>query len=185
MKLYFPFQIERMKNKDIRSEYSRLRSVANKRLQRLQEAGLGRRGDFRYPKIAEFETDYDIAVELANVSRWLWDPRTTVRGERKFVENELEMLREKKITFVNRENFYDFLEFMDYERAEVTAQLYDSDIAAEVYNEGQRLNIPEDVLKEHYEYFAQNIKAMEQVKPIKTEKTIKFWDIKRKMKRLL
>ena len=101
MNLFSPYQIERLTNKQIRQEYSKLRLTANKRLQRLQQAGLGERGSYRFPKIAGRSTE-EIAADLADVSRFLRDERTTVTGERKFVEGELEMLHEKGYEFVNR-----------------------------------------------------------------------------------
>ena len=112
MNLFFPYEIARLTNKQIRQEYSKLRSTANKRLQRLQEAGLGARGSFRFPKIAG-RSNEQLEADLADVSRFLRDERTTVTGERKFVESELDMLHEKGYEFVNRENFYDFINFLE------------------------------------------------------------------------
>lgn len=184
MNLYFPYQIERLTNKQIRQEYSKLRSTANKRLQRLQEAGLGARGSFRFPKIAG-RSNEQLEADLADVSRFLRDERTTVTGERKFVEGELDMLHEKGYEFINRENFYDFINFMEEKRQEVGGKLFDSGDAADVFNQGQRLNIPVNVLKKNFDYFAENLAAMEKVQPIKTDRTVRFSDIKRKMKRYL
>ena len=184
MKLYSPYQIERMTNKEIRSEYSKLRSVANKRLRRLWLAGLGSYGLFTFP-IIKGRSDQQIATWLAAVSRFLRDKRTTIKGEREFVNNELEMLHDMGYKFITRENFYDFTKFMDSMRDQVGGKIFDSGDAADVFNEGQRLKIPADVLKMNFDYFAENLSAMEKIEPIKTEKTIKFSDIKRKMKRFL
>lgn len=184
MNLFFPYEIARLTNKQIRREYSKLRSTANKRLQRLQEAGLGVHGSFRFPKIAG-RSNEQLEADLADVSRFLRDERTTVTGERKFVKGELEMLHEKGYEFVNRENFYDFINFMEEKRQEVGGKIFDSGDAADVFNEGQRLNIPVNVLKKNFDYFAQNLAAMEKVQPIKTDRTVRFSDIKRKMKRFL
>ena len=74
---------------------------------------------------------------------------------------------------------------MEEKREEVGNKLFDSGDAADVFNEGQRLNIPVDVLRKNFDFFADNLSAMENTKPIKTKKKITFSDIKRKMKRLL
>ena len=81
--------------------------------------------------------------------------------------------------------FYDFINFMEEKRQEVGGKIFDSGDAADVFNEGQRLNIPVNVLKKNFDYFAQNLAAMEKVQPIKTDRTVRFSDIKRKMKRYL
>lgn len=182
MRLFTPIQIEQLSNRQVRKEYSQLRSIANKRLQRLQAAGLGGRGDYRFPVMKGRDIN-QIAADLADVSRFLRDPRTTVKGENKFVEHELKELHERGYSWVDRSNFYDFTRFMEDMRAKYEGKYFDSGQALDVYNEGQRLNIPSDVLKRNFDYFAENIKAMEKVQPIKTNKTIKFWDIKRKMRR--
>lgn len=182
MKLFFPWQIERMTNKEIRREYSKLRSTANKRLRRLQDAGLGGRGDFRFPKLEDIK-DSNVHSKLADVSRFLRDERTTVKGEKKFIEHEIEMLHEKKYYFIDRSNIYDFIDFMEERRNEVAGMKYDSTDDVDVYNEAQRLNIPTKVLKKNFDFFRDNISAMEDVEPIKTEKRITFSMIKRKMQR--
>lgn len=184
MKFFSPFQIGQMTNKQIRQEYSKLRSVANKRLGRLQAAGLGDRGNYRFPVI-KGRDNAQIAADLADVSRFLRDPRTTVTGERQFVKQEIKMLHDRGYDFVDRTNFYDFIKFMEEKREEVGNKLFDSGDAADVFNEGQRLNIPADVLRKNFDFFADNLSAMEKTKPIKTEKKITFSAIKRKMKRFL
>lgn len=184
MKLYSPYQIEQLTNKQIRHEYSKLRATANKRLLRLQAAGLGSRGDFRYPKVKDL-TSGELAAELANVSRFLRDPRTTVSGEKKYVSEEITQLHEKGYDWINRSNFYEFIDFMEEMRGEMGGRYFDSGDAADVFNEGQRLNIPSNVLKKNFDYFAQNLSAVEKVQPIRTNKTVRFSDIKRKMKRYL
>ena len=184
MRLFTPWQIGQLTNKQIRQEYSRLRSTANKRLSRLQEAGLGSRGGYRFP-VLKGRSNEQIAADLADVSRFLRDPRTTVTGEREFVKKEIGMLHERGYDFVNRTNFYDFIDFMESKREEVGNKLFDSGDAADVFNEGQRLKIPVEVLKKNFDFFADNLAAMERTKPIKSERKVTFSAIKRKMKRFL
>ena len=90
-KLYSPYQISSMKESDIRKAYSELRSVANKRLSRLENQGLGMtaRTGYRFPTIKNIEesSKATIASELADVSKFLRDPRTTVTGEKEFLRN--------------------------------------------------------------------------------------------------
>ena len=51
-KFFSPSKIENMTNSAIRKEYSRLRSIANKRIQRLESQGLNR-GNVKFPTIKE------------------------------------------------------------------------------------------------------------------------------------
>lgn len=181
-----PKEIRALSNADLRKYYSRARTIANKRLGRLEKAGL-RPGPWTrspFPKMSEL-TNGEIERELADVTRFLRSNRTTVSGERKYIKREIEYLREDRgYGFINDDNIYDFLEFMDDMREKQGAKYFDSGDAADVFKQGQRLNVPEEVLKEHFDYFVENMKKMEQVQPIKTDRAIKFYDIKRKMNRL-
>ena len=97
--IYTPYKMESMSEAQIRAEYSKLRSVANKRLQRLDSAGIGMRAlsGYRFPTIAQIESSSKstVASELANVSRWLGDYRSTLTGERQFLEEFRSMMRTK------------------------------------------------------------------------------------------
>lgn len=179
-----PAEIRKLNNAELRKEYSRMRSIANKRIDRLNAAGLRTptaRGKF--PKIAGL-TNGEIERELADVSNFLRNARTTVRGERKFINSEIRILRERGYNFIDESNIYDFIEFMEKKRQELGDKVYDSGKAADVYDAGQRLKIPTKVLEKNFDYFAENIEKMETVNPIKTLKTITFSAIKRKIERL-
>ena len=97
--IYTPYKMESMTEAQIRAEYSKLRSVANKRLQRLDSAGIGMRAlsGYRFPTIAQIESSSKdtVAAELANVSRWLGDYRSTITGEKQFISEFQEMMRGK------------------------------------------------------------------------------------------
>ena len=88
-----------MTESQIRAEYSKLRSVANKRLQRLEAAGIGMRAmeGYKFPTIAQIlgSSKSTVASELANVSRWLGDYRSTITGESQFISEFKEMMLDK------------------------------------------------------------------------------------------
>lgn len=179
-----PRDVRKLSNKELRSYYSRARAAANKRIKRLEKVGLRSdtaRGAF--PKIKGLSTG-ELERELADVSRFLRSERTTVTGERAFISNEITSLRKQGYDFVNQSNIYDFIKFMDEKREEVGSRYFDSGDAADVFNQGQRLNVPTDVLSKHFDYFLENMDKMENVQPIKTDRAITFSDIKRKMNRL-
>lgn len=178
-----PAAIRALSNIELRKEYSRLRSVANKRLQRMKAAGLGDWQISQFPKLKGLSLS-EIQGYAADVARFLRDPRSTISGEKAFVTEELNDLRQRGYDFINESNFYDFIRFMETERQKVSAKVFDSGAAVDVFNEGQRLNIPSDVLHKHFDFFLEHYQQMEEVKPIKTSKTISFSMISRKMRKL-
>lgn len=167
---------------DLRRAYSELRKIANKRLQRMEQQGLGTFGSYRFPKLSDLWDD-DVPGALADVSRYLRDPRHTVRGEKKALDADIAKLHERGYDFIDRSNIYQFYDFMDQKRQEVGSKVFDSGSTIDVFNEAQRLKIPPKVLKKNFDYFLENIEKMENTKPIRTNREINFSDIKRKMER--
>ena len=98
-KLYTPYQIEKMSDAAINKAYSQLRSIANKRLQRMQAQDIGKRAreGFRFPTIKEVQesSKWSMESQLADVSRFLRSERTTVSGEKKFLNEFVEQMQEK------------------------------------------------------------------------------------------
>ena len=182
-KVYTPYRMESMTEKQIRAEYSKLRSVANKRLQRLQATGIGKRAltGYKFPTIAQIESSSKSTVssELASVSRWLSDYRSTITGEKQFLEEFRELMRGKKYGSLVEtvEDTYNVIELLDDLREKhkndllkYRAGLTDQDIF-DALQQAQRLKIPVDALKKNIELFVANMDALEKVQPTKGGRT--------------
>lgn len=176
-KLYNPYQISRMSDAEIRAAYSRLRSVANKRLSRLQQQNLGMtaRTGYRFPTIKQVEesSKATIASELADVSKFLKDERTTVSGEKKFLKNFQEILEEKGFGELadTPDKIYETLSFMDEVRdLHKEMQLPPSDIL-KMLKEGERLDVPKEKLIDNIEFFLSHLEDLEKVQPSKGGRT--------------
>lgn len=168
MKLFRPSEIRKMSESLINKEYSALRSVANKRIQRMTAQGLGRCMSL-FPTIHQIKESYygDVRSALGDVSKFLRSPRTTVKGEKKFIKEFQETMTNKGYGELveTRENIYKMIDFMEYLREQYSDKLFDSGDALDVLQEGQRLNIPLDKLIENYDIFASNLDAMENLRP--------------------
>lgn len=176
-KLYSPYQISNMSESAIRKAYSELRSIANKRLFRLEKQGLGMtaRTGYRFPTIKNIEesSKATIASELADVSKFLRDPRTTVTGEKEFLRNFKEMMTEKGYQDLvdTPEEIYNVLEFMEEIRETNNNKILPSGDALDVLQQAQRLKIPIDKLKDNIDIFVQHLDELEDVKPTKGGRT--------------
>lgn len=184
--IYTPYKMESMSEAQIRAEYSKLRSVANKRLQRLDSAGIGMRAlsGYRFPTIAQIESSSKdtVASELANVSRWLGDYRSTLTGERQFLEEFRSMMRSKNdgmyASLVETvQGTYDLIGLLDDLRErykndllQYRSGLTDKDIY-DALQQARRLNMPIDALKQNIELFVANMDALEKVQPTKGGRT--------------
>lgn len=184
--LYTPIKMESMTEAQIRSEYSRLRSVGNKRLQRLEAAGIGMRTlkGYRFPTIAQIESSSKstVASELASLSRWLGDYRSTITGERQFMQEFRDMIRSKAdgqyaSLVETTKGTYDLIGLLDDLRERYKNDLLryqfgltDTDIM-DALQQAQRLNMPVEALKQHINLFVANMDKLEKVQPTKGGRT--------------
>ena len=170
MKTYFPYQIERMSNRDIRKAYSDLRKTANKRLANLEKNNLGGYGAFRFAKLEQIHAD-DVGQELAELSRFMRDPRHTVRGARAHRDNILDTLHEKPgFEDINESNFRAWTEYMDHLREKYGNKLFDSGDATDVFMEAERLDLPANIIKNHYNLFKNNLEEIRRIDKIENAK---------------
>ena len=151
----------------LRKSYSELRSVANKRIQRLSGQGLGRNRSL-FPTIQQIQESglHSIGSALADVQTFLRSSRTTVKGEKRFLNEFRKTMTEKGYGDLveSNEDIYNMIDYMDYLREQYGEKLFDSGDALDVLQEGQRLNIPPEKLRDNYELFASNIDKMEKLR---------------------
>ena len=168
MKTYFPYQIEKMSMTELHKEYSRLRSIANKRIMRLQSQGLEHR-ESKFPTIKTIKQSkrMSIASELADVSAFLRSDRTTVTGAKKFLNDYAATMSDMGYGDLVKsvDDIYKLIDFMEAAREKYTDAVFDSGDALDVLQQAQRLNIPYDKVLKHFDEFAINLDKLEQVKP--------------------
>lgn len=182
MKIYLPHQIDAMSEGAIRKAYSALRKIANKRLANLEKNNLGGFGSFRYGKLEQIHPE-DVAQELAEVSRFLRDPRHTVRGAKAYRKNVIDVLHDKPgFEDITEENFREWTAYMDYLREKYGNKLFDSGDATDVFIEAERLNLPKSIIENHYTMFKNNIDVVQNIDSITNAKKpgapIRFADFK-------
>ena len=172
-KLYTPFQLSKMSESAIRKAYSELRSVANKRLGRLEKQGLGKtaRTGYKFPTIKEIEgsSRSTVASELADVSKFLRNPRTTVTGEKQFLADFREMMTEKGYGDLvsDVDQIYKTIEFMEEIRETNSDKVLPSGDALDALQQAERLKIPMDKFKENIDMFVQHLDELEDIQPTK------------------
>lgn len=169
-KLFSPSMIAKMSQSEINKEYSRLRSIANKRIQRLSAQGLGR-STSKFATIQQINesSKWNVASQLAEVSKFLSSERTTVRGEKKFIADFQETMIDKGYGDLveSVEDIYNMIDFMEMMRERYSDKVFDSGDALDVLQETQRLNIPKDKVVKYFDEFATHLSDLENVKPSK------------------
>ena len=147
-----------LSEKEIRDEYRRLRSIANKRIDRLERAGYtGTQTYLRNAGAYKAPSNYTMAelqYKLYQISKFVSAESSTVSGMRRIEKKILEKLHEKELGRIT--NLQEFGDFMDWARTKYTSSEFDSERAAEVFNESKRRRIDIEEIKKDYELYRDN-----------------------------
>ena len=173
---FTPYKIQKMSESQIRREYSKLRSIANKRLSRMSKLNIGMkaREGFRFPTIKEIEGSiYSVGSMLADVSKWVSDYRSSVTGEKQFLNDFQEMFTEKGYGDLveTPEQIYTTIKFLESIREDYNDQLLPSGDALDALQQAERLKIPHEVLLENIDLFVEHLDDLENVQPTKGGRT--------------
>lgn len=147
---YTPAQIAQLSDKTVRQRYAQLRSIALKRIARLKAAGFGDTdlADVNLPASGKLSAE-DLRAGLADLSRWLRDPRTTVRGMKQYLKRMKESLQQAGYNIPARD-LAKFGRYMEEMRARYKGRLPGSDLVAGVYDHAARLGVSGNTLQRNF-----------------------------------
>lgn len=116
---YTPGALSHKSERELRKEYSRLRSVADKAIKRLRQAGFTNTTAYkmnvnRYIKLAEVKSKKDLVSRLSDLSRFVSSRAHTVSGTKAIQKERISSLHASGYTWVNSQNIKEFGEFMNY-----------------------------------------------------------------------
>lgn len=138
--------------KTLKSEYSRLRSIARKRLERLKSSPEFSGAQFvknwgtGFPTVKDIGNNkMAIAANLSRVSNFLNAQSSTVTGIKETYAKMLENYKEVGYDFIDKSNVVQFSNFLDYLRSQHILRYADSDSAYEFFSEykGNKSNAQE------------------------------------------
>lgn len=148
----------------VRKEYSRLRDIQQKRIKRLKSAGYDDIKAYKmnanhYPKLKDIKSNQELSQRLSDLARFIYSD-TTVTKLNRIRDKALATLHENNYTFVNKENFKEFGQFMEEYRAQkLDEQGYDSGDAAEVYGFTLKHDLDPEEVKKDFEKWLDNIEG--------------------------
>lgn len=169
-----PRDLIKMSESEKRKEYSRLRTIANKRIKRRAEARLKGRTDY-FPTLKSIDRSRKVNIdsELLRVSGFTSTKQTTLSMVRKRIKLFQERMKKHYPSLVaSEQKALKAMRFMMAVREKIGDKNYDSGVAMDVLEQGERLNIPESKLLEHYEVWADNIEKMEDIPTPESKKNV-------------
>lgn len=145
---YTPLALElTWEMKDVRKEYSRLRSIWRKRYERILKSDykdinlVKDRPIQRYKQLKEIRSDREIYHLLSELATIIASDRTTVTGLKKQEKEQIKHLNDVYGTELKtHEDLLNFGRFMEQLRDFASDRIYDSDFAVDLYADGEKLS---------------------------------------------
>lgn len=113
---------------DPRAEYERLRHQIDIRLRRFERSGLTDSAIYTEHKNVFEDVNMldnsEVYERIPEMARFLTDVRSTVTGYRETERKAVRTLRDQGLTFVNKKNYREFTDFMEWARSSKTANLF-------------------------------------------------------------
>lgn len=167
---YTPIALElTWDKKEVRKEYSRLRSIWRKRHERLlksyfKDINLVKdRPIQRYKPLKEITSDREIYHLLSELATIIASDRTTVRGLKKHEKEQMKHINEVYGTELKtHEDLLTFGRFMEQIRDFASDRIYDSDFAVDLYAAGEKLSTGKmlELYKEFLKTGSRNIEKL-------------------------
>lgn len=155
--------------KDVRKEYSRLRSIWRKRYERLMKSDykdinlVKDRPIQRYKQLKDITSDREIYHLLSELATIIASERTTITGLKKREKDQMERINDVYGTELKtHEDLLNFGCFMEQVRDFASDRIYDSDFAVELYSDGEKLSTGKmlELYKEFLKTGSRNIEKL-------------------------
>lgn len=150
---------------EIKKEYTRLRDILNKRIQRINKSdfvGQGIAGKFPQglPKLAEIAPE-DLPYLLQQTATALNSRGGSLKGLQMRQSETVKSLRESGYTNINDSNIRAFARFMDEARDRGLEKIYGSDTVATMYDSIVALDISPEAIMQDFAWWLDNIDMAE------------------------
>lgn len=158
--------------KDVRKEYSRLRSIWRKRYERILKSDykdinlVKDRPIQRYKQLKDITSDREIYHLLSELATIIASDRTTVTGLKKQEKEQMQHINDVYGTELKtHEDLLNFGRFMEQLRDFASDRIYDSDFAVELYSDGEKLSTGKmlELYKEFLKTGSRNISKLKSV----------------------
>ena len=156
--------------KDVRKEYSRLRSIWRKRYERLLKSDYNDiklvedRPIQRYKQLKDITSDRELYHLLSELATIIASDRSTIIGLKQREKEQMKDFNKKYGTKLKtHEDLMNFGDFMENIRDFASDRIYDSDFAVDLYSDGEKLSEAK-LLKLYKEFLKTGSRNIEKLK---------------------
>lgn len=175
--------------KEMRSEYSRLRKIANERLAALGRSRFNKTQTYiknvgKYVTLDKIKNERQLIYKLSDLAKFVTSKRGSVTGQYEIRRKTLETLHERGITFVNARNLDDFGDFMEEARTKLYSRNYGSERIKDMFGVAEKKGINPQELFKDFAYWVQNREKLEAMPKIKNKRNLSSDDYKKAIEKL-
>ena len=162
---YTPEHLSHVSARDVRAEYSRMRSIVNKRLARMDNTIFEHSETYQqyrdYFKPVRSLSPEDLQMRLSDAAKILREDRC-IKTMRAGMNQRIETMRNNGIDFIDESNYFQFVQFMEAWRAAGYDRMYDSgDDAARAFKVVMEKHIDPMKIATRFDDWMNNREAIE------------------------
>lgn len=179
--LYYPEALRSgvLTPEEIRSHYSYLRKIANKRLQNFvgsefEDAQSYIKNVGKFVPLSKINNERELMFKLYEVNKFIRARSSSVTGLKQIRNETIETFHDRGFTWINKDNIKQFGDYMEYMRAKYGAKQFDSERAAELFGmiESGRVGLNVEDVQQDFKYWAKHADELAQL-PKNVSKKIK------------
>lgn len=171
--------------KEMRSHYSYLRKIANKRLQRFvgsefEDAQSYIKNVGKFVPLSEINNERELMFKLYEVNKFVRARSSTITGLKQMQNETIETFHERGFTWINKSNIKRFGDYMEYMRAKYGSKQFDSERAAELFGTiaSGHVGLNMEDIQQDFKYWAKHADELSRLpknisKEIKSSKDFK------------
>lgn len=166
--MYSPYALNNAgwTERELRKEYSRLRSIARKRLERFkgtewEQSQSYQKNIGKYKAIADIHSTAELKKLLTDVAYFVDASTGSVSGLKQQRDRAIATFNERGYDFVNKSNFKDFLSYLEDMRSTKLASIYDSDQLSEVYEVARAKGFTTQEVLQDFDFWYKNRKKLD------------------------
>ena len=164
---------------EMRTHYSYLRKIANKRLQRFvgsefEDAQSYIKNVGKFVPLSEINNERELMFKLYEVNKFVRARSSSVTGLRQMRNETIETFHDKGFTWVNKGNIKRFGDYMEYMRSKYGAKQFDSERGAELFGmiTAGHVGLDVETVQQDFKYWAKHADELSHL-PKNVSKNIK------------
>ena len=160
--------------KEMRSHYSYLRTIANKRLSKFagtefEDAKSYVKNKDRFVPLEQIKSERELRYKLYELNKFIRAESSSVTGLKRIRNRAIETAHERGMTWLNKSNIKQFGEYMDFLRSKYGAKQFDSERAQKLFGQSIKRKIDPMGIAEDFQFFRKHADELAKMPKIKSD----------------